>query len=507
MSLNFYHKLSFIIIFFTAGVIVAGITSNISLGDEPYHFSFAKGIYATQGRPLYETDYASSPVSKRIIAAPPFWHSILAFIWTILGNINIYAAQIYQGGFYALYIVASFLLSKELYGEKTALLASLYAATTPFAIAYSIMLYQDVALTALAVMSIWLFLKGRLWWAGIVLGLMLATKQNGLFFIPCLILLLFISPKGYKEKIKDALKLFVPALIIIAPDIYYRIMYIQPYSSSLFNNIPLEHYPRLYPAVKADFVHPSDMLGHPFLALAYIGIPTIISLIIFIILKCWEKKDVIPAVIIAVYSILFLFFFWKTPAARYLAPILPFINITVPKGIGKLLSPDGNKYKALKKIIVVTLIGGCLIQYAVGIAFIHNKRTIPKELMEAYDFVRENIKTDGSLFSIERAVSIYTGKKTIYHSEASLYEIGYLLFEADEEEVADILRRHNISHLFIKKSRIYQDTPYNRNIMGFPKSFIDRLNTFNSYFKKKFENNEAVIFELKTFSINTGTNK
>ncbi|MEK6691945.1 MAG: hypothetical protein AABY44_00770, partial [Nitrospirota bacterium] len=88
-----------------------------------------------------------------------------------------------------------------------------------------------------------------------------------------------------------------------------------------------------------------------------------------------------------------------------------------------------------------------------------------------------------------------------------LYEIGYLLFEADEEEVADILRRHDISHLFIKKSRIYQDNPHNRHILGFPESFIDRLNTFNSYFKKKFENNEAVIFELKTFSINTGTNK
>ncbi len=506
MTLHLYYKLSFIILFFTAGVIVAGITSNISLGDEPYHFDFARAIYKNQSRPLYETN-ATSPVSKRIILAPPFWHSILAFIWTILGNINIYAAQIYQGGFYALYIFASFLLSKELYGDKTGLLASLYAATTPFAIAYSIMLYQDVALAALAVMSIWLFLKGRLWWAGIVLGLMLATKQNGILFIPGIILLLFMNPRGFKDKIRDSFKLFIPVLIIIAPDIYYRIAHIQPHSLSIFHNAPLVHYPKFYPLVKADFVHPSDILGHPFLALGYIGIPTIISLILFFVLKCWEKKDVIPAVIIATYSILFLFLFWKMPAARYLAPILPFINITVPKVIGKLLDSDGIKNKAIKKIIVIILIAGCFIQYAVGAAFIHNKRTIPEELMEAYDFVRENINTNGSLLSIERAVSIYTGRKTTYHSEASLYEIGYLFFEADEEEVADILYRHNISHLFIKKNRIYQDTPYNRHILGFPKSLIERLNISDSYFKKIFENNEAIIFELIPLNINKGISK
>ncbi len=98
-------------------------------------------------------------------------------------------------------IVLTFRLGQSLYGSGVGLLAAWLAALSPFTILFAPTAFTDPMLAAFIMAGCLAAAEGRAGWAGLWLGLAIATKQQGIFFIPLAVGLLFVAgsrPAGSK---------------------------------------------------------------------------------------------------------------------------------------------------------------------------------------------------------------------------------------------------------------------------------------------------------------------
>lgn len=78
----------------------------------------------------------------------------------------------------------TFRLGRRLYGPAVGLLAAWLAALSPFTIMFAATAFTDPMLAALVLAGCLAAVSGRPGWAGMWLGLAVAAKQQGLFFVP-----------------------------------------------------------------------------------------------------------------------------------------------------------------------------------------------------------------------------------------------------------------------------------------------------------------------------------
>ena len=93
----------------------------------------------------------------------------------------------------ALTIPLTYGLARRAYGSQTALLAGLLVAMAPFAILFAPTAFTDPWLTLWMVAATWAALAGRPFWAGLALGLAVASKQQGVLVAPLVIALLAVG--------------------------------------------------------------------------------------------------------------------------------------------------------------------------------------------------------------------------------------------------------------------------------------------------------------------------
>lgn len=91
-------------------------------------------------------------------------------------------------------LTAVYGLARRLYGDDTALLASALWACAPFAILFAPTIFTDPWLTLWLVVAVWAAVAGRSCWAGIALGLAVASKQQGALAAPLAATLLLAGP-------------------------------------------------------------------------------------------------------------------------------------------------------------------------------------------------------------------------------------------------------------------------------------------------------------------------
>ncbi|MCQ9208838.1 MAG: hypothetical protein NG712_05620, partial [Omnitrophica bacterium] len=232
------------------------------------------------------------------------------------------------------------------------------------------------------------------------------------------------------------------------------------------------------------FVHPSSVRYHPLSVIRYLGIPLLGGFVLYAWRRPVDKRDWLVAVPIAFYMPLFLYFFWGHLGVRYLAPIFPMLCLLSAKAICSL------KARRLLTLVVI----GCMAQFAVTEAYMLIQRRLPPPMLEAYRWVRDNTKPDAGLMCLSAAMVPQTGRRAIWHSESSLPEIGYLLWEANESEAVTIFKANGIDYVFVERARVYDDR-HERRLPDYPSSFLDKLNAWKSM-QKVFENSVATIWEI-----------
>jgi 4-amino-4-deoxy-L-arabinose transferase-like glycosyltransferase len=95
----------------------------------------------------------------------------------------------------ALTVGLTFWLGRKLYGDGVGLLAAWLVALSPFTILFAPTAFTDPLLVAFVLAGCLTAAYGRAGWAGMFLGLAIATKQQGVFFVPLVVALLGSSVK------------------------------------------------------------------------------------------------------------------------------------------------------------------------------------------------------------------------------------------------------------------------------------------------------------------------
>ncbi|MCC7353921.1 MAG: glycosyltransferase family 39 protein [Anaerolineae bacterium] len=141
--------------------------------DEALYAHWAR--LAASGRDLA---LLSVPVDK-----PPLFTYIVAFAFRILGP-GVAVARFPSVLASVLSLPILFTLARALYGRSVALLALVLYATSPFAISFAPTAFTDPLLVMWGLLACLLAVRGRWVGAGLALGLAVATKQQGLLFVP-----------------------------------------------------------------------------------------------------------------------------------------------------------------------------------------------------------------------------------------------------------------------------------------------------------------------------------
>lgn len=507
-------KFIFLVLYFL--VVIVGLISEPSLGDEVYHYRFAKNFYWQGKRPVVDILYQNSIAPEIVYYNDIFWHAILAQIWKVIGRISFTAAQIYQSFYYILLIVFTYLLGKELYNKETGLFAALIVATVPMIAVFSILFYTDVPVTVFSVLCVLLLVKKKHFWAGIALGLMYLCKRNALLFAPAILFINFYQSKVTPKIIfKNTVFLIIGAAIIISPDLYWREVNLKGFPPNRYTSIKVI-YNYLIDPLKEDLAEKEEevkkknimppvatievgdmktftnMLSKDFgfvkyfkraLWLSYFGLAILLGSLFYFICRRYQKKDVILWSLVGTYLLFYFYFLRLSNEIRYMLPIIPFLSILVAIPLAT----------TKKRLFKNTIIFICLAQFLMATVYLGTKRQVPQQIEDGFTFVRENTSQDAKLFYVEHIALDRTNRK-IQLSPPGDPILKQMFWSPDTVEVLGAINQMGLDYIMVKKSRIYDDSSHSY-FYGYPKSFAEKLPKF-SFLKLIFENKEISIWKV-----------
>ena len=487
-----------IILLFSLGVMVVGLSSKIYLGDEITHYRFAKGIFTQEERITFDPLFGKNYSNQVNYLIPPLWHILLASLWKVAGRISFPLAQVYHTIYYALLLFSTYLLGKEIYGEEEGKYSMILVGTMPMIVSFGILFYVDVPLVALTTLTFFLILRRKHLLAGLGFGLMYFTKWSGVAFgIPFLLAILFLN---FKEKFLMKMLIFsLASLIIILPDIYWREKHtsqeerwignaqttLKSFVSGISGNIHQWAAPKR-PSTKETVEKISYGHNSTFLSvkdqIKYFGLPLLALLIIYLFKKKFLKKDGLLWVPIFFFFLFFILFFNIDADIRYLLPISPFLCVIASKGI---VASDKKSFKGV-------LLAICLVQFLSVLGYVYSQRRVPPAIEEGINYLKHNIPEDAIVVYPEYNLTEYTNRKVVWTSNFWRLEN---VFWGGDDLAGKLLLTNKVKYVLIRKDKIYDDRN-RRHLRGYPLSFVHRLST-SGVFELKWDNEKLSLWELR----------
>jgi hypothetical protein len=357
-------------------------------------------------------------------------------------------------------------------------------------VSFSTLFYMDIPLAALSTLSFYLILKKRYVAAGITSGLMYLTKFNAAFFFPGFLLVILWNERRNVWNLLMRLGFFiVPIVLIYLPDLYWRQVHITSQMDIIgWNYVSFRLSLALTGArwkeyLNSYFTNPLDLVKYFGFAILFLFIFQFFSK------NKWNRKSLIYVVPIVSYLLSYLFVFGTNSDIRYLIPILPLLAV--------LITPS---FFSLGKPLRVIFIGVCILQFLGATYYVHRERRLLPEVKNGLDYVRDHVPQNALILYPEENLLIYGQRRVIWSAvkdEASekngLRKGLYSLFwGADDDTMNHLLLTNGVSHILIKKSRIYDDRK-ERHTGGYPQSFVERLPHLEGW-KKMFENSGVALW-------------
>lgn len=156
-------------------------------------------------------------LSQTAIDKPPLYLYVLAGAMRLLGSGST-AARLPSLLASAATVLLTFWLGRRLYNPATGLLAAWLAALSPFTLMFAPTAFTDPLLVALVLGSAVAAAHGRAGWAGFWLGLAIATKQQGVLFVPLAAGIGLIAGSRRAELLRFGLALAAVALAALGWD-------------------------------------------------------------------------------------------------------------------------------------------------------------------------------------------------------------------------------------------------------------------------------------------------
>jgi len=268
-------------------------------------------------------------------------------------------------------------LVRRLYDDRTALVSAALLAASPFAILFAPTAFTDPWLTLWLVAATWAAVAGRPFWAGVAVGLAVASKQQGVVAAPLIALLVAAGEHLHPRRADPQcprpghlLRRFAAALLgfalIFAPVTWWDTLRWAKRPS--FWDRSLTTYgglgwapPATWPDRAADW---AQIMGYWF------GVPALTALMaglaLFAVLRERHRQRI--GVLLAAFCTGYLAFHLVVtfqPWDRYLLPLLPFVCVLAGRGIvllyaSVLVPPRGAgrrlALRVLRQAVVVGLV-------------------------------------------------------------------------------------------------------------------------------------------------------
>jgi 4-amino-4-deoxy-L-arabinose transferase-like glycosyltransferase len=378
------------------------------------------------------------------------------------------------------------MLAKETVREEERWFPALIIATMPMIVSFSTLFYMDVPMTALSTLSVYLILKKRYIEAGVASGLAYFTKLNSVFFFPGFLFLIFWNERERVWSLLRNLVFFtLPVLMIYFPDSYWR-------KKNIINAIGLStglHYvsvtftgTRIKEYVNSYLTNPVDLVK-------YVGLPFLFFVFFHLFyFRRWNRKAAILWVPIISYLILFMVIFGVGSDIRYAIPIVPYLVAFFTQSFFSL----GRKWRLI-------IVGVCVLQFVSTTYYVHLKRQLSPEIEAAFWYIRNNVPKDALILYPEENLLIYGQRRVIWSAGRVLksgpdVSLKTIFWGSTSEEMNRSLRINGVSHILIKRSRIYDDREV-RHFGGYPQSFVERLPHLDGWVKI-FENPGVELWKM-----------
>ena len=473
-------------------IILTGLLTDIYLGDETIHYRISSILYETGKRPVYDPLMHYSEAGKRLFLSDVLWHYGLALFGKVSGGISKVSAQLYQALYYLVLVICTYLLSRRLYGEETALGSIFVLVSIPMVPVFSVILHTDIPIAVLAVLCFLMLQRKSYFAAGVFLGLSLVMKRTIYMLLPAIFWLTLIDVDDeFKGWLKRLVFLTVPAVLIMIPDSYFRIRHFG-YDSFLMTpmtparlHVPyLEGLSQMSPSEMPNvFVDVSNPVYDYTALFTHFGPLLFIFLILYLFRRKNKKDDrfiVLPVLSCFLIFLYLTIFLDIAPMLRHISLLIPFLAIIGALGLNTV------KSRFLRRALLVL----CLVQFLIASGYIYSKRKVPDDKAEAYRFVKESLHADARIMAVnDSALAFRTGRISQWTSAFCYRELDYLFWKADEEEALRIISRYGTDYILIENDRVYDDS-VTRHLHDYPKSFVDKLPGFP--FLEKIYSNEAV---------------
>jgi 4-amino-4-deoxy-L-arabinose transferase-like glycosyltransferase len=268
--------------------------------------------------------------------------------------------------------------ARDVYGRRPAMLAAILCAASPFAILFAPTAFTDPWLTVWLLASAWAALAGKPFWAGILLGLAVASKQQGVLAAPLVLALMAAqSAENAKPESRTArlrtflLRRFLPALagftVIFVPLTYWDSLRWAKRPSfwgrslDTYGGLRLARPEELLPRLGA-WVHPTGYLyGRGYVTAFFLALGLLPGALA--IRQHYAKKrarlsfaqrvDLILSSYVLGYMALHVLVTFQ-PWDRYLLPILPLVAILTARGlfaVGRGLEGAGGRAAAAQPLL------------------------------------------------------------------------------------------------------------------------------------------------------------
>lgn len=264
--------------------------------------------------------------------------------WLMYPFLRIFSDPLFAGRFVSVLsgvfaVIGIYLLSRELFGKKAAIISSVIYIFSPFALLYDRLALMDSLLAAFGIwsiyMSILLVRKPKLDISlifGITVGLGMLTKSSALFFLALLPISLLLFDFKTKNKIKRFISwVGLSALSTVIAEVMYNSLRLSPW----FYIIKLKNYSFIL--TFAEFLHKPfetfwpNLYGLSTILIGYLTVPIILVVIAGVASALFRKK----------MEIIYLFLWF----------LIPFMALVI---MGKVIFPRFILFMVMPLLVIVS---------------------------------------------------------------------------------------------------------------------------------------------------------
>ncbi len=388
-----------------------------------------EAVYLTLGRNIHSGIYSLDPVYFFETERPP-----LVPILVSLSSESIIFSRLFLSALSILGVVATYYLTKEIFGRKAAIWSSLFLSTAPFFLFFTLKILSEGVFILFLSLSALFFVRGLkqdkiiyYMGSGIFAALTVLARHFGVLLIIgyFFTLLYLLFAKKQKKYLTYVLVIFIFSSVSISP---WLIL-----TSKYYSN-PLD-------AFFAKFSHVSGAYNYslPNTAIDYFSVWYLSGIFLiaglFYILKGKVDKVKAFCLLIFVMSVVFYILLPGYKEPRYLLGFLPLVSAIAGFGIVKTVE----KRKTLKKLLPIIAIVVCLISVTVIFQSIWNDRIAAKESVDAALYLK-NIGEKGDIVMTLHYPYIYyiSGKRAVFLTR-------------DPDYISKDIKEKNVKYILVYK--------------------------------------------------------